>query len=99
MIKNLEHPTKVRPINNNILVIPKLEEEKTKGGVFIPNVSRKVENCGTVAAVDGKVSEVKVGDMVLYLPYAGLEVTIRNQQYVALSLEDIIAVLDSGSQK
>lgn len=94
---HVEQLTKVRPLNKNILVVPKREDEKTDGGVFIPEASRKVENYGTVAAVSGKVSEVSVGDIVLYLPYAGLEVVIGTRTYVSLSEEDIIAVIDPGN--
>lgn len=92
----------VRPLNQNLLVVPKRESEVTEGGVFLPEASLKVKNYGTVVAIAGKVSEeigVVVGDTVLYLPYAGLEVTVGNRQYVSLSVEDLIAVLDSGDKK
>ena len=86
------------------MVVKPLEaEEKTKGGIIIPDTAKEKPQEGKIVAVGkGKIDdkgknvpiEVKVGDKVLYGKYSGTEITIANEQYMILKEEDILAVVE-----
>jgi len=94
---------KIRPLGDRIVVEPLEAEEKTKGGIILPDTAKEKPQEGKVVAVgkgkigeDGKpVSmEVKVGDKVLYGKYSGTEITIDDKEYIILKEEDILAVVE-----
>jgi chaperonin GroES len=95
---------KVRPLADRV-VIKRLEsEEKTKGGIIIPDSAKEKPIEGRVVAVgNGKVQkngkarplEVKAGDRVLIGKYAGTEVKVDGVEHVILSEDEILAVLGS----
>jgi len=93
----------VRPLADRILVKRSEEEERTKGGIIIPDTAKEKPVQGKVIAVgkgkvteDGKVIplEVKAGDKVLFGKYAGTEVKIENVDYLILREEDILGVIE-----
>jgi chaperonin GroES len=96
--------TKIRPLQDRIIVKRLKEEEKTKGGLFIPDTAKEKPVEGTVLAVgNGKVLEdgtvrrldVKEGDRVLFGKYSGTEVKIDGEEHLILREDDILGVLEA----
>jgi chaperonin GroES len=94
---------KIRPLADRVVVEPLEAEEKTKGGIILPDTAKEKPQEGKVVAVGkGKVNdkgevlpmEVKVGDKVLYGKYSGTEVTVDDKQYIILREEDILAIVE-----
>ncbi len=94
---------KIRPLQDRVLVKRIQEEEKTKGGIIIPDTAKEKPQEGKVVAVgkgrineDGKVIplDVKVGDRVLFGKYAGTEVKIEGEEHLILREEDILGVIE-----
>ncbi len=92
---------KLRPLNDRILIKRVPSEEKTKGGLFIPENAKEKPQEGEVIAVgegrhleNGKVRplEVKKGDRVFFRKYAGNEVTLDNVEHVILKEDEVLAV-------
>ena len=91
-----------RPLHDRILVRRLEEEEKTAGGIIIPDTAKEKPSQGEVIAVGpGKVSDdgtrlemdVKVGDKVLYGKYSGTGVTLDGEEYLILRESDILAIV------
>lgn len=94
---------KIRPLGDRLVVEPLEAEEKTKGGIILPDTAKEKPQEGKVVAVGkGKRDEngnlipmeVKVGDKVLYSKYAGTEVTINDKEYIILREEDVLAIVE-----
>ena len=94
---------KFRPLHDRV-VVKRLEgEEKTKGGIIIPDTAKEKPQEGTVIAVGpGRFDEsgdkripldVKVGDVVIYSKYGGTEVKYNNEEYLVLSSRDVLAII------
>ena len=91
---------KLQPLADRVVVKPIEREEKTKGGIFLPDTAKEKPQEGKVVAVgpgrraeDGKLigMEVKVGDRVLYAKYGGTEIKIDDEDLVILRENDILA--------
>ena len=96
--------TKVRPLNDRVLVKRMSEEEKTAGGLFIPDSAKEKPARGVViAAGPGKVDdngkrtalEVKSGDKVLFGKYSGTEIKLDGEEHMILREDEILAILES----
>ena len=94
---------KIRPLSDRIVVKRTQEEEKTKGGIIIPDTAKEKPLEGLVVAVgsgkvlkNGKVvcTEVKEGDKILFGKYSGTEVKLDGVEHVILREDDILAVFD-----
>ena len=94
---------KIRPLQDRILVQRLAEEEKTKGGIIIPDTAKEKPAEGKVAAVgNGKLGddgkriplEVKKGDSILFGKYSGTEVTIEGKEYLIMREDDILGVIE-----
>ncbi|MCD6306291.1 MAG: co-chaperone GroES [Deltaproteobacteria bacterium] len=94
---------KVRPLHDRVIVKRMEEEEKTKGGIIIPDTAKEKPVEGKVIAVgDGKVAddgkkmplEVKEGDRVLFGKYAGTEIQIDGEEHLIMREDDIIAIVE-----
>jgi chaperonin GroES len=92
----------VKPLADRILVKPLDAEEKTKGGIIIPDNAKEKPQKGEVIAVGpGKIAdngqkitmELKKGDKVLYGKYSGTEVTVDGQDYLIVKESDVLAVI------
>ena len=92
----------LRPLNDKIVVKRLEAEEKTKGGIFLPDNAKEKPLEGEVVATgkgkvldDGSVREVqvKVGDKVLFAKYAETEIKIEGQNYLLLREDDLLAVM------
>jgi len=88
---------KIKPLADRVLIEPAAAEEKTAGGIIIPDTAKEKPQKGTVVAVGpGKKDEpitVKVGESVLYGKYAGTEITIEGVNYLIMRESDIVAVI------
>ena len=93
---------KIQPLGDRILVEPLEAEEKTSGGIVIPDTAKEKQQKGKVVAVGkGRVSEegkltpleVKVNDQVLFGRYSGTEVKIGATDYLIVKEDDILAIL------
>mgnify|MGYP006342519479 FL=1 len=94
---------KIRPLHDHIIVKRVKEEEKTKGGIIIPDSAKEKPQEGKIVAVgkgkilkDGKVQplDVKKGDTVLFTKYAGNEVKIDGEEHLIIREEDILGVIE-----
>ena len=87
----------IKPLADRVLVEPAAAEEKTAGGIIIPDTAKEKPQKGTVVAVgNGKKDEpmtVKVGDSVLYGKYSGTEINVGNKQYLMMRESDIFAII------
>jgi len=93
----------IKPLSDRVVIQPMELEEKTKGGIYVPDTAAKEKPVeGEVVAVGpGKTSdsgeiikmEVKVGDKVLYGKYSGTEVTIDDKEYLIMRESDILAIM------
>lgn len=88
---------KFKPINDRVVVKPAPAEEKTKGGIIIPDTAKEKPQRGEVVAVgpgkEGNKLTVKVGDIVLYGKYAGQEMSYEGNDYLIMREDDILVVL------
>jgi chaperonin GroES len=94
---------KVIPLNDKILVKRLEAEEKTAGGILLPDAAKEKPRQGKVLSLgdgrlldDGKRAkfQVKEGDRVLFSSYAGNEVQVDGEEYLIMSEDDILAVID-----
>jgi chaperonin GroES len=94
---------KVKPLADRLVVKRIEEEEKTKGGIIIPDAAKEKPQEGRVIAVgDGKVLEsgqkspltVKVGDKVLFGKYSGTEIKIDGDEHLIMREDDILAIIE-----
>lgn len=87
----------VRPLADRVLVKPEAAEQKTAGGIIIPDTAKEKPMCGVVVAVGcGKKDEpmtVKVGDKVLYGKYSGTEISVEGEDYLIMRESDIFAII------
>ncbi|HEY8495910.1 MAG TPA: co-chaperone GroES [Limnochordales bacterium] len=92
----------LQPLADRVVVQPLNEEEKTPGGIYLPDTAKEKPQQGKVVAVGpGRVNDkgqridmtVKVGDRVVYSKYAGTEVEIGGEEYLILSEADILAIV------
>jgi chaperonin GroES len=87
----------IKPLADRVVVQPSAADEKTAGGIIIPDTAKEKPQRGTVMAVGpGKKDEplsVKEGDSVLYGKYAGTEISIDGNDYLILRESDILAVI------
>ena len=94
---------KIRPLQDRIIVKRLEEEEKTEGGIIIPDTAKEKPMEGKVVAVGkGKVLEggkvlpldVKAGDRVLFGKYAGTEVKLEGEEHLIMREEDILGIIE-----
>jgi chaperonin GroES len=87
----------IKPLADRVLIEPSVAEEKTAGGLIIPDTAKEKPQRGTVVAVGpGKKDEpmtVKEGDVVLYGKYAGTEISINNTNYLIMRESDVVAIV------
>lgn len=92
----------IKPLGDRILVKPLEAEEKTKGGIILPDTAKEKPQEGRVVAVgngkvleDGKIKplEVKPGDRILYGKYSGTEIKLKDEEHLIIREEDILAII------
>ncbi|MFO7265139.1 MAG: co-chaperone GroES [Limnochordales bacterium] len=96
---------KLVPLGDRVVVKPIEQEERTKGGIVLPDTAKEKPQEGEVLAVgSGRLLEngqrvpleVKVGDRVVFAKYGGTEVKIDGEEYIILRESDILAILNRG---
>lgn len=94
---------KVRPLGDRVLIKRLEAEEKTAGGIVLPDAAKEKPKQGRVIAVgDGKqldsgekvACQVKKGDVVLFGSFAGTEVTVEGEEYLLMSEDEILAIIE-----
>jgi chaperonin GroES len=94
---------KITPLNDKVLIERVEADDKTTGGIILPDTAKEKPKQGKVLALgEGKLLEngqrvpfqVKVGDRVLFSSYAGNEVQVDGKEYLVMSEDDILAVVD-----
>ncbi|TAL23756.1 MAG: co-chaperone GroES [Nitrospirae bacterium] len=94
---------KFKPLRDRVFVRYSSEEEKTAGGLFIPDAAKEKPQKGTVIAVGtGKVTddgkrqpmEIKVGDTILFDKYSGSKIKMDNEEYLIIREEDILGIVE-----
>lgn len=92
----------IKPLADRVVVKPEVPEEKTKGGIILPDTAKEKPVVGTIVAVgpgkksdEGKIQpmEVKVGDKVLYGKYSGTEITIKGEEYLIMRESDLFGIV------
>ncbi len=87
----------IKPLADRVLVEAAPAEQKTSGGIIIPDTAKEKPQKGTVVAIGtGKKDEpltVKVGDTILYGKYAGTEITVDGKEYLIMRESDIYAII------
>ena len=95
---------KLRPLQDRVIVKRVAEEEKTRGGIIIPDTAKEKPIEGKVLAVgngkvqeDGKVRalDVRAGDRILFTKYAGTEVKLDGEEHLIIREEDILGVVEA----
>jgi chaperonin GroES len=95
---------KIRPLGQNVLVRRLEAEEKTKGGIVLPDTAKEKPKEGEVLAIgegeitkEGKRKEfqVKRGDRVIFSSYAGTEIKIEGEEYLIIGEDDILGVVEA----
>jgi len=94
---------KIRPLQDRVLVERIEEEQKTKGGIIIPDTAKEKPQEGKVVAVgpgkaneDGKITPlgVKAGDRILFGKYSGSEIKLNGNEYLIMREDDILGVIE-----
>ena len=94
---------KIRPLNDRVLVVRVEEEQKTPGGIIIPDTAKEKPQEGKIIAVGpGKIGDngkrmplnVKEGDKILFSKYAGTEIKIDGVEQIFMKEDDILGVLE-----
>ena len=87
----------VRPLADRVLILPAPAEEKTVGGIIIPDTAKEKPLQGKVVAVGNRTKDeemvVKVGDEVLYGKYSGTELEYEGTKYLIMRQSDVLAIL------
>jgi chaperonin GroES len=93
---------KMKPLADRVVIRPSAVDEKTKGGIILPDTAKEKPVIGEVVSVGtGRMTdegtriapEVKVGDKVLYGKYSGTEVTIDGEEYLIMHEADVLAIM------
>jgi len=89
---------KVVPLGDRLLIKPIKEEEKTEGGIVLPDSAKEKPMKAEVIAIgdgdDVKDMDIKVGDKVIYSKYSGTEIKIDEEEYIIIDAEDILAKIE-----
>lgn len=89
---------KVVPLGDRLLIKPIKEEEKTEGGIVLPDSAKEKPMKAEVIAIgdgdDVKDMDIKVGDRVIYSKYSGTEIKIDEEEYIIIDAEDILAKIE-----
>ncbi|MEO6165284.1 MAG: co-chaperone GroES [Candidatus Binatia bacterium] len=94
---------KIRPLQDRVIVKRIAEEEKSKGGIFIPDTAKEKPQEGKVVAVgkgkvndDGRITplDVKVNDRILFGKYSGTEINVDDEEHLIMREDDILGIIE-----
>ena len=83
----------VKPLGERVLVKMDKVEEKTAGGIFIPQTAQEKTQIAVVEAIGDEVKTIKVGQKILHDKYAGTSVKMDNEEYLILNIKDVLAIV------
>lgn len=83
-----------KPLKERVFVSYSEEQERTSGGLYIPDAAKEKPQRGRIEAIGGDVKGVKVGDEVLFDKYSGSKISFDDTDYLILKEEDILGVLE-----
>jgi len=83
-----------KPLKERVFVSYSEEQERTSGGLYIPDAAKEKPQKGRVEAIGGEVKAVKVGDEVLFDKYSGSKVAFDGADYLIIKEDDILGVLE-----
>ncbi|MFP4118132.1 MAG: co-chaperone GroES [Candidatus Woesearchaeota archaeon] len=86
----------VKPLGNRVIIEPKKQEEKTKGGIYLPETAQDKKNTGKVVAISDSIKECpfSVGDTVMFEKFSAKEISDADSEYVIVDYKDVLAKLD-----
>ena len=88
----------IKPIGERVLIKPMKEEEKTAGGIYIPETAKEKKKQGVVVEIgttsDDNEMPVQKGDLILYTGYSTEELEMNGEEYIIINISDIIAKLE-----
>ena len=88
----------IKPIGERVLIKPAKEEEKTAGGIYIPETAKEKKKQGVVVEIgttdDDNELPVKKGDLIIYTGYSTEDLEINGEEYLIINVSDIIAKLE-----
>lgn len=86
----------VKPLGNRVIIEPKKAEEKTKGGIYLPESAQEKDNRGTVVAVSSSIKDCPFseGDYVMFDKFSGKEISDNEKKYVIVDYKDVLAKLE-----
>jgi len=85
---------KVKPLKDKVFVRYAEEEERTAGGIYVPETAKEKPQKGTVEAVGSEVKEVKVGNTILFDKYSGSKIKANDLEYLIIKEEDILGIVE-----
>ncbi len=83
----------IKPLGERVLVKMDKVEEKTAGGIFIPQTAQEKTQIAVVEAIGDEVKTIKVGQKILHDKYAGTSVKMDNEEYLILNIKDVLAIV------
>jgi chaperonin GroES len=83
-----------KPLKERVFVSYSEEQERTSGGLYIPDAAKEKPQRGRIEAIGGEVKGVKVGDEVLFDKYSGSKISFDDTDYLIIKEEDILGVLE-----
>ena len=83
----------IKPLGERVLVKMDKVEEKTAGGIFIPQTAQEKTQIAVVEAIGDDVKTIKVGQKILHDKYAGTSVKMDNDEYLILNIKDVLAIV------
>ncbi|MBO4279063.1 MAG: co-chaperone GroES [Spirochaetales bacterium] len=83
----------IKPLGERVLVKMDKVEEKTAGGIFIPQTAQEKTQIAVVEAIGDEVKTVKVGQKILHDKYAGTSVKMDGEEYLILNIKDVLAII------
>lgn len=97
LLKNRNTIMNVKPLSDRVLILPMAAEEKTVGGIIIPDTAKEKPLQGKVVAVGNGTKDeemvIAVGDQVLYGKYAGTEFEFEGEKYLIMRQSDVLAII------
>lgn len=88
----------IKPLADRVVILPAVAEEKTIGGIIIPDTAKEKPLKGEVIAVGNGTKDeemiLKVGDNVLYGKYAGTELEVEGKKYLIMRQSDVLAIIE-----
>ena len=84
----------IQPLFDKVLIKPQKVEEKTAGGIYIPDTAKQDKpQIGEIIAIGKDVQDVKIGQNIVFAKYGPTEITLESEDYLIVKEEDILAII------